>query len=204
MTEPAKRKKNGEPTVRAFIALALPSEVRDFLGRIQADLKKAADWPVKWVEPGNIHLTVKFLGDTGRAQLPSVMDAMQAAAGEKVSFRLKAMGLGAFPGIKRPRVIWCGVGGDLQALSDLQKSLDEALFLKGFEREEKRFKAHLTLARVKGRIDAQTLADAITRYGAASSAEFVADAITLYQSRLTPEGSVYSTLHREPLGRPLS
>lgn len=180
-------------TVRAFIAFALPEDVRSHLRRVQAALKKE-DWPVKWVQPDNIHLTLKFLGDVPEAEIPSIRRAMEAAADGFEAIRLSASGLGAFPGVKRPRVIWCGVGGDLEALTALHERLETELAALGKEKEDRAFKGHLTLGRVKGRVPPEALVDAVTRHGQTESRIFSGDCLYLFQSRLKPGGPEYREL----------
>ncbi|MFW5901776.1 MAG: RNA 2',3'-cyclic phosphodiesterase [Thermodesulfobacteriota bacterium] len=179
--------------VRAFIALPLPWDVRSHLRRVQAELKKQ-DWPVKWVQPDNIHLTLKFLGDVPETDIPAIRQAMEAAADGFGAIRLSAGGLGAFPGVKRPRVIWCGVSGDLEALKSLHESLETELAALGIEKEGRAFKGHLTLGRVKGRVPPEALVDAVTRHGQAESPFFTGDCLYLYQSRLKPGGPEYREL----------
>ncbi len=168
------------------------------LQQVQSELKKA-DLPVKWVRPENIHLTVKFLGDVNPADLEKIGSAMQTAAALSAPFTLSARGLGAFPGVKKPRVLWCGLGGDVEALARMHSSLDEALAESGFEREARKFKAHLTLGRIKGRVNAEAMIDLISRHGHMASGPFACDRLCLYQSQLKPGGPVYSRLAEVPL-----
>jgi 2'-5' RNA ligase len=199
MAETLRNNSEAASRVRAFIACGLPPEVERFLQKIQSDLK-TADWPVTWVRPGNIHLTLKFLGDVERSELEPIGEAMKEAAAGLQPFALYAMGLGAFPGIRRPRVLWCGIGGDLEPLQQLYGRLEKALSALGVKPEGRSFKGHLTLGRVKGRINPEELVDAAARYGRTASEKFVVDGFHLYQSRLTPEGPVYSKLCRAALG----
>jgi 2'-5' RNA ligase len=125
---------------------------------------------------------------------------MADAAWTVSPFSLCAKGVGVFPGIKRPRVLWVGLGGDRTPLAQLQKALDEGVHGIGFARDTRPFKGHLTLGRAKARIDARRLADAITRFGSFESADFQVRAIHLIRSRLKPGGAAYTLLHSEALG----
>lgn len=198
MAGTGREKESTEKTLRVFIAFRLPAELRGLLQQVQSELKKA-DLPVKWVRPENIHLTVKFLGDVNPPALEKIASAMQAAAASSAPLTLSACGLGVFPGVKKPRVIWCGLGGDVEALARLHSSLDEALAELGFEREAKKFRAHLTLGRIKGRVDPETMIDLLSRHGHMASDPFACDRLCLYQSRLKPAGPVYSRLAEAPL-----
>ena len=180
-------------TVRAFIAFPLPGDVRSHLRRVQAELKKQ-DWAVKWVQPEHIHLTLKFLGDVPETEISAIRQAMEAAADGFEAVRLSASGLGAFPGVKRPRVIWCGVSGDLEALKALHERLEAELGALGIEKEGRAFKGHLTLGRVKGRVPPEDLVDAVTRHGHTESRIFSGDCLHLFQSRLKPGGPEYREL----------
>jgi len=179
--------------VRAFIAFKLPSDVMDLLQQIQSELKKE-DLPIKWVRPDNIHLTLKFLGDVQPSELERIGAAMQAAVAPISPLTLCARGLGVFPSVKRPRVLWCGIGGELETLSRLHSGLDEALAELGIEKEARNFKGHLTLGRVKGKVDPDVMIEALTQYGHMVSRAFVLRRLTLYQSELKPTGPVYREL----------
>jgi len=188
--------------IRAFIALKLPDDVIEFLRRIQSDLKKEGlnIKGVKWVAPENIHLTLKFLGDIKHTDVDAIESAMQSVVAPFAPLTLSATGLGAFPSVKRPRVLWSGVGGDVEALGRLQPRLEEQLSELGIEKENKKFKGHLTLGRIKGKVNADTIIDALGRCGNRTSRGFVADRLYLIKSELKPAGPVYSDLFCAPLG----
>jgi 2'-5' RNA ligase len=99
-----------------------------------------------------------------------------------------------FPGIKRPRVIWTGVSGQVNQLFGLQKRLEDNLDGLGFPKENRPFKVHLTFGRVKNRLDPKRLGDALSEFSGFESAEFVADRVILYKSDLKPAGAVYTKL----------
>lgn len=111
-----------------------------------------------------------------------------------VSISLCAKGIGVFPGIKRPRVVWVGVSGQIESLLGLQKRLEEALEVLGFEKEKRPFNGHLTLGRIKGRIDPKRFGDALKKYVGFTSETFYADKVILYKSELKPKGAVYTKL----------
>lgn len=183
-------------SLRIFLAIHLPEKVRDVLARMQRDLA-AYNLKVRWVRPGNIHLTLVFLGDTPRRLIGPIGEALARAAVQPV-FRLAVKGLGVFPSYKRPRVLWAGVAGDTAPLAALKKALDRSLAEVtdlNFTPERRRFKAHLTLGRAKGRIAPSVLAEVSRRWDTSAAPEFTVDSIHLVQSRLRPEGAVYSVLH---------
>jgi len=194
--------KSREKPLRAFIAIKLPDDVIEFLGQIQSSLKKDGldIKEIKWVRPESIHLTLKFLGDINPSEIDALGAAIKTAAKALGPLTLSATGLGAFPSVKRPRVLWSGVGGDLEVLGRLHARLDEALSVLGMEKENKRFKAHLTLARIKGSVRPEVIVDAVSRYGNQASRGFAADRIYLIKSELKPGGPQYSDLLCAPMG----
>ena len=129
-------------TIRTFIAIKIPAAVQEKLGAIQDKLRKA-DAQVSWVKPDSIHLTLKFLGDIEEAQIPAILEAMQASAKTVKPFQLQIGYAGAFPNMSFPRVIWIGVtdddGGSLKAL---EADLSSRLKTQDFQDEGGRFQPH--------------------------------------------------------------
>jgi len=196
------QEKSSPKPIRAFIAVKLPDDVIEFLGQVQSGLKKEGldIKGIKWVPPENIHLTLKFLGDIKITDIEAIGSAMQAAVVPFDSFTLSATGLGAFPSVKRPRVIWSGVGGEVEILARLQARLDEQLSGLGIEKESKKFKGHLTLGRIKGKVNPAHIIDAFSQCGSRASRGFVADSLYLIRSELRPKGPAYSDLLCVPMG----
>ena len=180
-------------TIRAFIAIELPEEIIAFIRKIQEGLRSYG-FKARWVRPKNIHLTLKFLGDINSAEIKKAGDAIISAASENASMSLGAKGIGFFPGVKRSRVIWTGIAGQTRELADLQKTLDGKLDTVGFPKEKRPFKGHLTIARIKRKIDARRLVDAMKEFGRFESKTFIADEVVLFKSELKPSGAVYSKL----------
>ena len=107
--------------VRTFIAIELPDEVKSALSQIQSRLKSGSQYPVKWVNPHSIHLTLKFLGNVAAAKLDEITKAIEVAAKGTPPFHLKVKGLGVFPNPKKVQVVWVGIDGDIKQLNQLQK-----------------------------------------------------------------------------------
>ncbi len=202
MTEKGKKEKQQtgqrEETIRAFIALALPEHVTGALDRLQQKLKQFGI-KMKYTDPENIHLTVKFLGDIRTGQADAIGEKLTQAADGFAPIELSAKGMGVFPGIRKPRVLWTGVGGHTENLEKLHAEVESAMEVLGFEKENRRFSAHLTLGRFKDRADQALLADAIRQFGGFESDSFTADALYLFKSTLTPKGPVYEILSDHPL-----
>ena len=178
-------------TFRAFIAVDLPESVKSFLSEAQ-DALKVYGFRVKWVRPQNIHLTLKFLGNTATADIDKIAEAMTLAAGTCPIVSLTAKGIGVFPNIRRTRVIWAGLKGQLEILADFRQTLDAHLAELGFPRETRPFKSHLTLGRVKGRIVPARMNAAIDKLKEFESETFEINKVILFKSELRPSGAVYT------------
>jgi 2'-5' RNA ligase len=183
--------------IRAFIAVELPPDFKLALARLQDKLKSGGRAPVKWVEPDNIHLTLKFLGNIDAALIDRVTGVMQEAARGVHPFRVEMGGLGVFPGPGRVRIVWVGLTGDVAKLTQLQKGLDAALAPLGFTPESRPFTPHLTLARVRDNASPEQRQDlgrlvTATRFEVPGSIKV--DAVHLMRSQLTREGPVYTRL----------
>jgi RNA 2',3'-cyclic 3'-phosphodiesterase len=177
---------------RAFIALSLPWQVQKHLGGIISRLKDAhAD--INWVEPGNTHLTLKFLGEISPVQLRSARDALSQQNGKHKIIICRTGQIGAFPGWSRPQVIWLGFSRGVNGISAFQRTMENELAARGFARDPKKFAPHLTLGRVRSR-------ESIAGFGEKMKAEplveieFGFGEMALFQSTLTPEGPVYRAL----------
>lgn len=177
-------------TIRAFIAVELPDPVKDALSDVaQALAGRVPRAAIRWVRPEQMHLTLRFLGDTAVDQLPAVQSAMDGAVAGHSSFFMHLNGTGCFPNARRPRVIWVGLAGDEARLRALKAALDERLAPLGWPPEDKSFRAHLTLGRVKdehGLRDVEWAADV-------PSLDMPVTAIHLIESQLRPSGPIYTT-----------
>lgn len=188
--------------IRAFIAITLPGFVIDLVGRVQQSLK-AEGLRMGWVAPANVHLTLKFLGDVEPAEIDPVAGVLSACAAQVMPLTFSASGLGVFPDLRRPRVLWMGIKGDIARLIAFQKDLDGRLadMSKGrFAPEQRPFKGHLTLGRIKTRLEDGILVKALQHAGRVESPPFTVGDVHLMQSRLTPAGAVYTPLRCAALG----
>ena len=181
-------------TLRVFIAFELPDDTVLCLKKIQSALKQAGI-RLRWVQPGNMHLTLKFLGDIPAEGCSEIEAAIDAATDGFKPLNLHLKGLGVFPGIKNARVLWTGLGGEVSALLNFQRLLDNHLADRGFPIEKRSFKAHLTLGRVNQKIDPRHLLDAIRTCGDFEPENFSTHRIVLFKSDLKPTGAVYTPLY---------
>ncbi len=181
----------GTQDIRCFIALEVPRVIQSQLGQLINELKVAgAD--VKWVDPNNIHLTLKFLGEISPKQVAAVSAQFEHMKGLHHRTPAQLTGLGAFPDMQRPRVIWAGL--ELApAIGALFSDMEERMRAIGFPHEQRCFAPHLTLGRVRSPRNLLKLAQRIAGTGVAS-AQFKMATLTLFQSTLTPAGSIYQPL----------
>jgi 2'-5' RNA ligase len=188
-------------SMRCFIAIEVPEDLQEALGRIQAKLRGCgAD--VKWAAPETIHLTVKFLGDVRSEDVPRACGAMTAAALSARPMELSIRGLGTFPPGGAPRVVWAGLEGDVEPLMKLVAGIEQGIAdAVGIAPESRPFHPHLTLGRVRSTRGADRLRAAIEAAGPADVGAFTADELVLYMSELTREGPVHTVMARAKFGR---
>jgi 2'-5' RNA ligase len=182
--------------VRCFIAIELPEEIKRGLRELQAQLKAANQAPVKWVEPENIHLTLKFLGNVATDRLNEIGHATTNAVRGTSPFSLEVRELGVFPNPRRVQIVWVGLSGEVEKLTILQQRIESGLAKLGFAPENRRFTPHLTLARLRDRATPQERERlgqlvAETEFAARS---FIVNSVKLIKSQLTREGPIYSQL----------
>ena len=183
--------------IRSFIAVELPEEVRSGLRQLQAELRSAGHTFVKWVTPEGIHLTLKFLGNISPQKVAEITRVMEKASQAVSFFQLNVGELGAFPNLRRPRVLWLGVGGEVDKLIVLQQRIDEGLIPLGFVRETRPFTPHLTLARLRQGApprDQQGFGELVVKTPWEVNYEINVNSVSLMRSQLLPEGAVYSRL----------
>jgi 2'-5' RNA ligase len=190
--------------IRSFIAIELSEEAKKGLARLRKELEKDEHRFVKWVDPGGIHLTLKFLGNIPAERVAEITGAMEKAAQGISSFHLEISGLGAFPSLRQARVFWVGIGGELDKLSKLQQSIDSALGALGFAREERPFVPHLTLARIREGAsppERRSFGELVGSTTFEDKYPVEVEAVRLMRSQLTPAGAIYTCLSVVGLGR---
>ncbi|MFA6111411.1 MAG: RNA 2',3'-cyclic phosphodiesterase [Candidatus Latescibacterota bacterium] len=182
--------------LRTFIAVELPEPVRAVLAEVSR--QAASCWPanaVRWVRIDGIHLTLRFLGDTGEDRLPELRNGLDRLAAGLSAFDLSLAGTGCFPNPRRPRVVWVGVADPEECLSRLQRGVEHLVRELGWEREGRPFQAHLTLGRVREPAGPAPADWAVP----VEPLSFRVDRIALIESRLRPEGAEYHRLHAASL-----
>jgi 2'-5' RNA ligase len=188
--------------MRVFIAIDIDEQLRKALGGLQDELRNKVDikkGDVKWVNPDNIHLTLKFLGEIKDAQVVDVCNITKEVAGRHENFELALETVGHFGG-RSARVLWVGTGQNSDNLLQLQSDLEEQLASAGWPKETRKFSGHLTLCRVRNSKAGVKLAQMTEEYKDFKLGTIWADSVSVYQSQLTPKGPVYTVLGNYKLG----
>lgn len=181
-------------TLRAFIAIPIPEPVAAFMQQIQSQLQ-ARRLDCRWPAAENIHLTLKFLGNIEPTQVIDIAGRMDAIATRQPPFSIRAGGVGVFPNLRRARILWVGLAGDIDRLRHLQTALDCGLAAEGFDRASRDFQPHLTIGRSRRRIHAKVLEKALASLQDLAADPFRVDQMVLFQSILKPSGAEYKRLH---------
>lgn len=184
--------------IRAFIAVQIPDEVKSKFGEIQQKLQ-ASGADMRWVKPGNAHITLQFLGETLLEKIEEIKSALGRVASAHGAFEVSVGGLGVFPNARRPKVVWIGIGKGADSLASLQRSVCEETKRLGFEWEEREYSAHITLGRVRSAKNLDRLRSALESEKEFRAGEFRATEVHLIRSVLSSEGPSYSTLLSAPL-----
>lgn len=154
---------------------------------------------VSWTRAGNFHVTLRFLGSVEEPRVPDIVAALRVAVTGHSAFAVAMRGLGAFPSLSRPRVIWAGIETGAERVAALARAVDTALVTLGFEPEARAFSAHVTLGRVRHPRADPALMRALAAAAATPLGETRVERIVLMRSELSPRGSHYTELASLPL-----
>ena len=190
--------------VRTFMAVELAPEIRSALAALQARLAHGPGGAAgRWIKPEGIHLTLKFLGDVDTRRLPDLYGATDRACASQAPFEVQVAGLGCFPNVRRPRVVWVGIVDQSGLLAALQRDIERACAALGYAPEERAFTPHLTLARVR---QEATLGDVQALGGMVETAQVGAlgvqrvECAHIFKSELRPEGAMLHRATHQPPG----
>jgi 2'-5' RNA ligase len=205
--------------LRTFVAVEVGDEVTRRAAVILERLRQDAGGDIKWVDPRNFHLTVKFLGPTRRSDLPRLSEALRGLAARVTPFDLEFAGVGAFPGVRRPQVVWLGVIAGQEPLAALAGEAETVCESLGWPRDQKPYRAHLTLGRTRDRgarpgakdpgragsfpeapAHAARRVEALGAERDASAGVTTVHRLVLMESQLHPRGPTYTVLDSFPLG----
>jgi 2'-5' RNA ligase len=185
--------------LRTFIAVDIGKVIRDRAIALQETLAQSSP-DVKWVEPENLHVTLLFLGEVDDRQVPTVCRVVAEHTGQHVQFPMTLERVGCFPNLRRPRILWIGVGEGTQELCALHDSLEPPLMELGcYRREERKYTPHITLGRVRSERPPDTLAADLQKHAGWRGGEVNVREIQVMSSELTPKGPIYTVLSRAKL-----
>jgi 2'-5' RNA ligase len=185
--------------IRSFLAIELPKPILRKIEEIQGDLRSAhAD--VRWMSPEKIHLTLKFFGNIEESRIDSIFKLIEEPARSTPPFSLKVRGVGAFPSMKSPRVIWLGLVNGSESLTSLQKQIETQLEKIGFQPEDRLFHPHLTLGRMKSSRGKDELGGRMEKHREEEFGDFQVERLILFKSDLKPSGPIYTALREMKLG----
>ncbi len=184
---------------RTFISVELSPENRRLVVDLQDSLR-AAGARLRWVRPDNLHFTLRFLGQLPAAQVARAAVATREAVRTATPFAVTIGGLGAFPSFERPQVVWVGSQGGAEALERLAEGLNASLAHERFPNDPRRFRPHLTLGRSRDDRQWGELVRALQQYRDAAIGEQRVEVVTVMESRLTPDGPVYTPWEQVRLG----
>jgi 2'-5' RNA ligase len=180
--------------MRVFIAIELPEDVRTALARVQRELRPVTD-TARWVASESIHITLKFIGEVTENRLDDIDSALAGLTWKP--FTVAVRGVGFFPGMRSPRVFWAGL--EAPTMRNLTEQLDTRMERFGFEKEKRKFRPHITLARARNSRIHSSLVTAASNYELQDFGSFSADRMFLYESTLKPAGAIHSKIREYPL-----
>jgi len=183
-----------EKAIRAFLAIDPPEEIFREIIKIQERLKNAIQGDIRWVRPEGMHLTLKFFGYVYESDIENISRVVKDGVANMKALLLNVRNLGAFPSVNRPRVLWLGIDGDTNALISLQVEIDAGFQEYGFKKEDRPFRPHLTLARIKEPKGLIGLAEAVKKNEDYITGSFTVTGLTLFKSDLKPTGAIYTKL----------
>ena len=185
--------------LRCFIAIDIPDRIRQEIGALIEGLKKY-DADVKWIPAANLHLTLKFLGSTPESLLPVLNDSLSGIVVSYKPFYIKIGDTGVFPNRKYPRICWIGMEEDAGILKTLRADIENAMTRLGFKPEERDFKPHLTIGRVRSRQGMINIVNELDQYKGPTFGGFTVENVRIMKSELKPKGAEYTCLYEAPLG----
>lgn len=179
--------------IRSFLAIEIPDTILKLVAEVQKALK-SSNADIKWVNPEDIHITLKFFGNIDESKIESIIKSVEKVIESFSPFSIKVKGVGSFPNLKAPRVIWVGVLDERGILSQFQNQLEKAFEKLGFEAEKRSFHPHLTLGRIRSFKEKGELIKRMERFQEDDFGEFMVEKVVLFKSDLTRQGPIYTAL----------
>ncbi len=185
--------------IRCFVAIEIPAPVQSVFEKIQNELRTEIG-RASWTRIGNFHLTLKFLGDVKKDSISDVCNAIDKVAIEQKPFSLEFGGIGTFPNLSCPRVLWLGLKHGVKTTTGLSRYINNALFHWDVKKDE-RFHPHVTLARLRQSMDLREYSDLFEKYQTIQNTFVAVNEITLVKSELHPNRAIYTPINRFHLGK---
>jgi 2'-5' RNA ligase len=180
--------------VRAFISIEIPENIKDNIEKSIDEMKFTLS-PLKWVDKKNLHITLKFLGWVVDEKVDGMISSVADLAKGFGSIKMNFAGLGVFPNAKHPRVIWVGINEGSDKIKELAEKIDARLSSEGYRKEEEReFSPHLTIGRIKEKIDAEPLGKFMEKNATTEFGGFTAEHISVMKSTLRRSGPIYEEI----------
>jgi len=179
--------------IRCFVAVEIPEPIQALLKPVQTHLQSQIHKGASWTKPGKFHLTLKFLGDVRPEAMNDVSETLQRVTDTHPPFTIDFGGIGAFPNLARPRVIWMGIKQGASTVSRLAKAVNHELTHLGFSTDN-RFHPHLTLARLRTATNLEPLKNILRKYDTIVGGSMHVNEIALMQSQLHRNGAIYTPL----------
>jgi RNA 2',3'-cyclic 3'-phosphodiesterase len=182
--------------LRLFVAVDVPREIKEAIEKDVVDVLRPALQGPRWTRPEGRHLTLEFLGETPDERIPEIARVLRKAAKKNRPFETSFEEIGGFPTLRRPRVIWIGLGEGADQMRSLAADVNRELEPLGFDPESRPFTPHYTLARfARPRVIAE-MADVVIPH-----TKFAVNEVVLFRSQLHPKGARYTALEQIPLGK---
>lgn len=185
--------------IRTFIAVELSKGIKDQLTGLQESLAENSG-EVKWVRPESMHLTLLFLGEVEQLDVVGICRVVQSRSRKHKSFQLETEGVGAFPNVRRPKILWAGITDGVSELRALHADLEEGLLDLGcYRREDREYAPHLTLGRLQHDRDSESWSSALAKLADWKGGSMPVDEVLIMSSEMRRDGPEYSIMGRAPL-----
>src|SRR4030066_1478927 len=187
---------DAQKNIRAFLAIEPPGDILQAVSGLQEKLKHEITGKISWTRPQGNHITLKFFGNIDKDDIKNICAVVEKQVASVPPLSLTIEKMGVFPDARRPRILWLGATGDVEELTALQIRMESDFEGIGFERENRPFRAHLTLGRIKIPQETTGISESLSKYCNCTIGEFSCRELVLFQSKLTPQGAVYTKLKK--------
>lgn len=185
-----------EKNIRAFLAIEPSEDILQAVSNLQEKLKFEITGKISWTRPQGNHITLKFFGNIDKDDIKNICAVVEKQVVLVPTLSLTIEKMGVFPDARRPRVLWLGATGDVEKLAALQIRMEGDFEGIGIPRENHHFRTHLTLGRIKIPREVTGISEMLNKYSAFTVGEFSCRELILFQSKLMPQGAIYTKLEK--------